>query len=191
MVNAIPDTATLESYVRGASFEAMAQTNKKVNRALCGAALSLGANVDIQDHPGYAPLICDYEMMNVSKEAADSVLPDENFIIYDVMESGSTDMGDLCSIMPVVHPYAAGAKGTSHGRDYYIEDPERACVSSAKMQLAMMKILLSDDAKRAKEIVSNYKAPFASKQEYLDFMDSLNSSGDRIEYKDDEAKVRL
>ena len=40
MVNAIPGEATIESYVRGASFEAMVRENKKVNRAFCGAALS-------------------------------------------------------------------------------------------------------------------------------------------------------
>ena len=192
MVNAIPETATLESYIRGASFEAMATANKKVNQALCGAALSIGANIDIQDHPGYAPLICDDEMMRVAKEAANAVLPEVEFNILDVMESGSTDMGDLCTIMPVVHPYAGGAEGTGHGSDYYIVDPVAACVSSAKMQLAMLNILLGDDAKRAKKIIAEFKPQFASKEEYLNYIDKLNMSGDRIEYAEDgTAKVNL
>ncbi|MBQ5791766.1 MAG: peptidase dimerization domain-containing protein, partial [Clostridia bacterium] len=42
MVNAIPDTVTMESYIRGVSFAAMEDANKKVNRALIGAAYSIG-----------------------------------------------------------------------------------------------------------------------------------------------------
>ncbi|MBO5743516.1 MAG: amidohydrolase [Clostridia bacterium] len=190
MVNAIPGEATLESYIRGESFEAMIRENKKVNRAFIGAALSLGANIDVTDFAGYAPLKNCEDLMLISKEAANTILPEEEFSYSTAIGSGSTDMGDLSSVMPVVHPYAAGAKGTSHGSEYYIVDPVKACVKSAQMQLAMLYILLKDNAKRAKEIVANYKAPYTIK-EYLDFMESLNRSGDRIEYTEDEVKVSL
>ena len=43
MVNAIPETVTVESYVRGATIDAIVNANKRVNRALVGGALSLGA----------------------------------------------------------------------------------------------------------------------------------------------------
>ena len=184
MVNAIPDKAVLESYVRGSSFEAIVKANKKVNRALSGAALSLGANVDITDIPGYAPLVNDHEMMEVSKEAAEMIIPEYGFGMSNAISSGSTDMGDLSCVMPVVHPYAGGATGNSHGSNYYIEDPEKACVGSAKMQMAMAYILLSDGAKRAKHIVENYKPRFGSKEEYLSYMDALDRTGDRITYKE-------
>lgn len=187
MVNAIPAVATLESYVRGATFEGIEKANKKVNRALIGAALSLGNNIDITDIPGYAPLNNDKELMKVVGEAAALAVPEYPFDSRDHMGTGSTDMGDLSSIMPVVHPYAGGATGTGHGNDYYITDPVAACVGSAKMQLGMLMILLSDGAKRAKEIIANYKAPFPSKEAYLAYMDSLNTTGDRIEYVGEEA----
>ena len=79
-------------------------------------------------------------------------------------------MGDLSCIMPVVHPYAGGSIGTSHGKDYYINDPEKACVKNAKWQLTMLNLLLCDGAKRAKEIISNFKPIFASKNEYLSYI---------------------
>ncbi len=192
MVNAIPDTVTLESYVRGASFEAIANANKKVNRALIGAALSIGANVEIIDAPGYSPLINDKEMINVAKEAYSALYPGEELSYADVIETGSTDMGDLSSVMPVVHPYAAGAVGTSHGSDYYITDPEKACVENAKWQLAMLKLLLGEEASRAKKIVAEYDAPFKSKEEFFDYIDKINASGDRISYGDEGvASVKL
>ena len=32
-------------------------------------------------------------------------------------------MGDLGQVMPIIHPYVGGAKGTPHGADYEIVDP--------------------------------------------------------------------
>ena len=56
----------------------------------------------------------------------------------------------------------------------------------------MAKKLLENDAVRAKEIIANYKAPFASIKEYLAYIDSLNDSGDRIVYSEDgTAQVRF
>lgn len=185
MVNAIPGAATLESYVRGASFDAICAANQKVNQALCGAALSIGTNIDITDFPGYAPLVNDENLIAVTAEAAKMAIPEYKFDVFDDIGSGSTDMGDLSGIMPVVHPHAGGASGKSHGSDYEIADPVAACIGSAKMQMAMLYILLSDGAKRAKQIIKDFKPQFESKEAYLSFVDGLNFSGDRIEYDGD------
>lgn len=185
MVNAIPGNVELESYVRGSSFEAIVDANKKVNQALCGAALSIGTNIEIIDNPGYAPLVNDRNMIQVAIDAAEIAMPEKEFNFNEIIGSGSTDMGDLSTIMPVVHPYAAGSQGQSHGADYYIVDPVSACVTNAKWQITMLKLLLQDNAKRAKEIIANFKPLFASKDEYLAYVDTLNCSGDRITYHED------
>lgn len=191
MVNAIPEKAVLESYVRGKTFEAICGENKKVNRALCGAALSLGANVEIKDNPGYAPLENDENMRNIVYKAANLTIPEYDMKLTEDVSSGSTDMGDLCCVMPVIHPYAGGCTGKGHGDDYQIADPVAACVASAKLQLGILHVLLSDGAAEAKKVISEYKPLYASKEEYLEFLDSLATSGDRIEYKDDSATVKL
>lgn len=192
MVNAIPATVRLESYVRGNSFRGIAEANKRVNRAFVGGALSLGANIEIIDIPGYAPLVNDDGMIAVAKEAAERMMPDIEFTVSSRFSTGSTDMGDLSRIMPVVHPYAAGATGAGHGDNYKIADPVAACVTNAKWQVAMLSLLLSDGARRAKEIVAAYKPEFESKDAYLAYMDSLNDSGDRITYQEDgTADVRF
>ncbi len=184
MVNAIPEKTVLESYVRGASFDAICTANQKVNQALCGAALSVGTNIDICDMPGYAPLVNDPNMIDVVEKASRLIVPEYEFKNTGEISSGSTDMGDLSSIIPVVHPYAGGATGRAHGNDYEIADPIAACVGSAKLQLAMLYLLLSDGAKEAKRIIAEFKPAFSSKKEYLKFVDGLNCSGDRITYSD-------
>ncbi len=185
MVNAIPEKAVLESYVRGKTNEAIIEANKKVNRALVGAAVSLGANVEIIDVPGYAPLVNDCGMKQMAKDAFERAFPGEAFDMMDSYSTGSTDMGDLSTVMPVVHPYVKGNKGNSHGADYGIADPEWACVNSAKWQMTMLLTLLENGAARAKEIIAAHVPYFKSHKEYFDFMDSLNCEGDRVTYNED------
>lgn len=191
MVNAIPEKAVLESYVRGASFDAICYENQKVNRALCGAAVSLGTNIDIVDTSGYAPLINDTNLIKVAADAINLVAPEIDFKIRTKMGSGSTDLGDLSCIMPVVHPYAAGAVGRGHGSNYEIKDPILACITSAKWQLAMLFILLDNNAEKAKQVISEFKPQFSSKEEFLSFVDSLNKKGERIEYNEDETVIKI
>lgn len=191
MVNAIPETVTAESYVRGMSFESIISNNKRLNQALVGGALSLGCNVEIVDFPGYAPHRNCPDLNEVAKEAANLAIPEYGFTASSEPSTGSTDMGDLSCVMPVVHPYAAGATGKSHGNDYYIVDPVKACVGSAKWQMGMLKILLGDNAKRANEIVKNFEPKFKSKKEFLDYCDAICSEGDRISYEDGKATVKL
>lgn len=190
MVNGIPDETVMESYVRGVSFDAICKANEKINRALCGGALSMGANVKIKDELGYAPLINDDNMIKAAELAAKDILKKYEFTVSGDIGSGSTDMGDLSCIMPVVHPYAGGAAGKSHGSDYKIEDPVAACVDNAKFQLRLLNLLLSNKAVMAKKIIKEYKPIFKSKEEYLSFADSLTFEGEPVEYKKDKAIVK-
>lgn len=188
-VNAIPDRVVLESYVRGGSFKAMTEAARRIDRALIGAALSLGANVDIQDSPGYAPLRQCTQLAELAGEAAKLAgLP---FCHDPIMDTGSTDMGDLSSVMPVVHPYAPGAVGRPHGVDYAIGDAELACVGSAKWQLVMLHLLLEDGGRRGRDIAANFTPEFTGKADFFACIDKLSRSGARITYNGDKAEVQL
>ena len=191
MVNAIPEEVRLESYVRGSSFDAILKENRKVNRALIGAALSIGANIDIKDFCGYAPQDNDGMLADIAEEALAEVLPGETLIRMDSRSTGSTDMGDLSCLMPVLHPNAPGAIGIAHGNDYYIDDPELACVASTKLQLGILHLLLKDEAARAKEVIEAYEPQFKTTSDYLEYIDSICTSGDRITYTEDSATVKL
>ncbi len=190
-VNAIPETTVIESYVRGNNVDAIADANKKVNRALCGAALSLGANVDIYDIPGYQPYRNDKGLIEIAKDALTSVLPCETLFETGAYSSGSTDMGDLSAVMPMIHPYAPGASGTSHGDNYYIANPNKACVESAMWQVSMLCLLLSNGGERAYKIKNEYTPRFKTKEEFLSCLDSVFRSGNRITYNGDNAVVEL
>ncbi|MBQ9756726.1 MAG: amidohydrolase [Clostridia bacterium] len=191
MVNAIPERAEIETYVRGKTFEGMLKNSKRLNQALIGAALSLDNNIEIIDRAGYAPLLNDANLVDIAESSYKQMFPDKEFMISDVVNTGSTDMGDLSMVMPAIHPYACGAKGTSHGNDYYIVDPEKACVDSAKWQLNMLVNLLKDNGALAYKVISENKPTFESQQAYLDFMDSIAYDGDRIIYSEGKAEIKL
>lgn len=185
IVNAIPESTKLESYIRGASFKAIRFANQKVNRALCGAALSLGANIEIVDISGYAPLVDDLNTREVAIDAAAQFIPQHPFNVYSYMGSASTDMGDLCCVLPVAHAYCGGSSGKDHGNDYQISDPVAACVDCAKWQLGMLRLMLENNGARANKIIEEFKPQFATKEEYFAYVDSFCQSGDRITYAED------
>ncbi|MBQ1250646.1 MAG: amidohydrolase, partial [Clostridia bacterium] len=143
-VNIIPDEMKIESYVRGKTIEAIKRENKKVNRALTGAALAMGAGVELCDRPGYAPEFHDEAFMKLVEQCCvDLVGADHVTFDYAKWGTGSSDFGDITCVMPGVQFNAAGASGTGHGIDYYITDADRLCVNSAKAQLLVTDALLS------------------------------------------------
>src|SRR5438552_10844276 len=129
-VNVIPGEARLETYVRGRTLEGVLDANAKVDRALKAGALALGARVEIETLPGYLPLRCDPTMARYFKENAVDLIGAEGYREIG-HRTASTDMGDLSQVIPVLHPYMGGARGTGHAADYAISDPRLASVAPA------------------------------------------------------------
>jgi hypothetical protein len=85
---------------------------------------------------------------------------------------GCTDMGDVSHIMPVLHPYMGGARGTGHGADYAIVDPILAYVAPAKALAAMAIDLLADGGTGAREVLGRGR-PRMTREDYLAFQRGL------------------
>ena len=188
-VNAIPEKAKVESYVRGASYEAILEYNKKLNRAMAGSAAAMGAGVLLEDRPGYFPLNNDKNLLALAKESMEDIAGPDCVVVTDHWDTGSTDMGDVSAIMPAVHPYGAGAIGTGHGKDYFINEPERACVAPAKCLLIMAHKLLKDDAALAKKVIAESSPVFKSKEDYLAAIADLSMTKEAVVYKEDGTVV--
>lgn len=179
-VNIIPAEVRLESYVRGAAMESIRQANFKVNRALAAGAAAMGATVRIVDRPGYAPLNNDENLMAIAKSCMEAIAGPGRVNFKAHWSTGCTDMGDLSCVMPVIHPYAAGAAGTGHGDDYGIADAERACVNAAKAQLLMVDELLRDHAAAARLVVEKSRPLYPSIRDYLTAIDKITSDLDAV-----------
>ena len=162
-VNAIPGEVQIETYVRGASFDAIMRVNRQVDRALAAGAAAMGNRLTVADVPGYAPYQNDRGLLALAKEALHEIAPEQKFAFQDEMDGDSTDLGDLAQIMPIVHPQTAGMTGTAHSVDYRVKDPELACIVTVKWEVAILRRLLENDAASAKEVLAASHPPFASK----------------------------
>jgi len=168
LVNVVPSDVRLETYVRGASVEAIKAAAAKVDRCLKAGALALGATVHIETLPGYLPKLLHKELAEVYKENAVSFVGEEGWWEQE-FGGGSTDMGDVSHLMPAIEASANGCRGTGHGADYHIADPDLAYVAPAKVAAMTLIDLLADGAVRARKILQDFK-PAMTKEEYLGFL---------------------
>ena len=182
-VNIIPDEMKIESYVRGRTLEAIRRENKKINRALAGAALAIGAGVELHDRPGYSPEYHDPAFMKLVEQCCKDLVGEGKVRFrYDGWSTGSSDFGDITCVMPGVQFNAAGATGTGHGIDYQTADPDRQCVGSAKAQLLVADALLKEDAAAAKGIVAGYEPKYPSAAAFLAALDAMVLDKDAVVY---------
>ncbi|MFW6028983.1 MAG: amidohydrolase [Halanaerobiales bacterium] len=172
IVNIVPADVRMESYVRGRKVEGIIDANEKVNRAIKSGAMAVGAEVKINDIPGYLPLLDKKELDDILLTNLSEFLDEEN-IKNGSSFAGSFDFGDVSHLMPALHPFFGGIKGDLHTRDFKLVDEELAYIIPAKI-LAMTVIdLLYNDAHTAKNIVKNHE-PALTKNEYIDLLDKFS-----------------
>lgn len=167
-VNAVPDEVLYEGRVRANSLEAIEPIAERIIRCYRAGALAMGASVEVQTVAGYHPLEQDPTMQRLFVDNAELILGRRsiNVVANDQSHGGSTDMGDLSTIMPVIHPYANSASGVGHGQDYIIDDYDRAVVAPAKVMAATILQLLGDGAQLATEALAKNK-PAMSADQYV------------------------
>ena len=170
-VSSVPADVRMETFVRARTVEAFTSASAKVDRALRAGAMAVGGSVTITTLPGYLPIRSDEAMLDTYRSNAGDLVGAENLVELG-HRTGSTDMGDLSQIMPVIHPYVAAASGNAHGADYLVDDYELGVITTAKAMCMTVIDLLGDGARLAKRVKSDYKAPM-TKARYLSFMRGL------------------
>ena len=174
--NATPAEVRYEGRVRGRAIEVVDDAAAKMDRSLRAGALALGAQVEIVTIPGYFPLLNDPALSAVFRGNAERLVGASSFASQqgELPRGGSTDMGDLSRIMPVIHPYTGGCSGTGHGDDYRVVDYDQAVVRPAKAIAMTVIDLLANDAARAKHVIDNSSPPM-TKESYLALQNSRMS----------------
>ena len=167
-VSSVPADVRMETYVRGKTVGAFLSASEKVDRALRAGTMAVGGSVAITTLPGYLPIQNDESILELYRVNA-AALVGEDSLVRLQHRTGSTDMGDVSQLMPVIHPYVVAASGNAHGNDYVVQDYELGVLTGAKAMAMTVIDLLSDGARRAHEIKAGYESPMR-KQEYLSLM---------------------
>ena len=171
LVNVIPDYVKMESYVRASNLPAMKDVNARINRALQAGAMALGAECDIHDLAGYLPMKPDENFRAVLRANAQKIFGAE-FVTEGEHAAGSTHMGDVSHLMPVVHPWVGCVSGVLHGANYRLTDEKTAFTKTPQVLASTIVDLLWDDAAEAERICAAHK-PELTKAEYLEYMRSF------------------
>lgn len=165
LVNIVPAKVTMETYVRGANFKAIADASEKVDRAIEGASYAIGAKAEIKNLKGYLPLIQNSDMSEIFAENAKRFIPEDK-IYRGIDMVGSSDVGDLSHIIPTIQPTMGGYFGSAHSEEFKISDPELAYILPAKIMALTAVDLLFGDAEEAKRVKGNFKQ-LLTKNEYI------------------------
>ena len=170
VVSAVPADVRLEWRARSSTPEDLVRNSARVDRCFKAGALAVGAKVEITNIPGYFPLRHDPTLQELFHANATHLLGRDRVTVMPDTRNrgGSTDMGDLSQIMPVCHPYAGGATGPGHSKEYIVQDYEKAVMNPAKIMAMAVIDLLAEGGAKAKEVLAETR-PAMTKDEYVSF----------------------
>lgn len=175
LVNVVPDEVVIETLVRASNKEAIVDAANKTDRAFFAGGAALGATVEIETMPGYLPTIpqeANEELVEAARIASggryDVIVHDNK----DQVSGGSTDVGDVQHIQPVYTFNTGGVEGNFHSAEFEVVDEELAYIETAKIFAIGAYRFLKNNAREAKKVVAEYQ-PKYTKEEYIEFMDSL------------------
>jgi amidohydrolase len=164
-VNVVPSDVQMECYVRAKTVETMKQANRKVNRALEAGAMAIGADVEINDYPGYMPLRTDRTIVSAYDRNVSEMDEVETLTEGTPHLAGSTDMGDVTRLVPGIHPWVGGFGGSVHSREFRVVDEEMAYVIPAKITACTLIDVLTDEDKT--DAIHREREAKMSTEEYL------------------------
>ncbi|SDO11136.1 amidohydrolase [Acetanaerobacterium elongatum] len=173
MVNVVPDHVVVECQVRAKTMSAMLDANHKANRSFEAGAHAIGAGIQINDMPGYLPVL-DAGNSRPLDAAARAAAGGKKVSAIDpaLHNPASTDVGDLCHLMPVLAFTTGGFKGSLHSADFEITDKYLAYVLPAKIMALTIFNALKNSAFEARRIMDFYPQHL-TKKEYLEYMDGF------------------
>jgi len=169
IVNAVPAEVTLECQVRASNVEGLKKASADVDAAIKGAAMMVGADVDIESIVGYQPFNLDTNLGKAFEDVALEFMPGEN-IRHDVSMTGSSDIGDVSLLLPTIQPMVGGFTGQLHAKEFGSADDYTAFVLPAKLMALTAVRLLENGAILGKKIKTDFK-PKMTKEDYLKLLE--------------------
>lgn len=157
-MNIIADTATMEYSIRAKSMSAIEDASKKFDRSVQAGAVVLGCNAEIITIPGYWPLIParNTVAMETAINIAAGINPVEH-IPATYHEAASSDYGEISHVVPLIQFYTGGLSGVMHTPNLFVADEPLAYIMSAKIYALSAYQYLKDNARLAKEFISDYR----------------------------------
>lgn len=184
-VNVIPSEVVVESFTRGSDMKRIIEANDNINRAFAASAAAMGCRLIIDDKHGAAPRRDDENLRAAVFEVGKLLYDEKDIVMGTGWSAGCTDMGDVSSLVPSVHPFVGSGKLPGHTARFVVEDRENGTVTNAKFQLGMIYYVLCNGASYARKVIDEAQVLYSSKEEYLAATRKLSFTGDAVVYNED------
>ncbi|MFO7814531.1 MAG: amidohydrolase [Halanaerobiales bacterium] len=159
----------METYVKGETVKKLLDVNEKVDRRIKKATESAEVRVKICNTPGYLPLLNYESLIGIFRDNLDGLI-EKDKVIEKMTLPGFFDIGDLSQIIPVLHPFFSGVKGSLHSKKFKTVDYEKAVINPAKAITKTIIDMLSEQNKKLGKLKS---APY-NKEEYLKLLEEIS-----------------
>ena len=178
IVNAVPERAVVETLVRAGNLEAMQDASLKTDRAFMAGAYAMGAKCHIETMPGYLPYVESATPAAIRELVTQTLQREIPPFPAGAHSAGSSDVGDVQSLMPCLPFKTGGVRGGLHSSAFEVTDEDEAYVLTAKLFALHAYALLRDGAGLAGQICRDYRPIFTTKDAYLDYMESMRCEKD-------------
>ena len=143
--NIVPAYAEAEFIVRAVNRRELSELKKRVMDIAASAAATTGARLDIHEGLTYAER---YENIPLSKAFADNLIALGENVTPPVKSQGSSDMGNVGEVCPMIHPYVKISDSVTHSSEFAVaagsEEGMKGMLKAAKA-LAMTTLDLCYD----------------------------------------------
>ena len=172
-VNIIPDNVTMDYMLRAPLLEKMLSLNERFDHAVMYAAKAAECEAVVESLNGYMPMLDNNDLGKLIGKTAEELFPGITYDYNGAFYASSTDMGDVGTVIPAVHGYTTGGRGTGHGIDYGIASAEDAYVKSSLLSASIAVKLLYGNAEPARKIAAEREG-LISIPEYIKTIDKIN-----------------
>lgn len=142
-VNAIPEKAILEGYVRAGNSKALLETSEAIDHAATHIAKGLKATCEVSNTMGYMPFNQSKALSSVLEPFITQLIPKENLVNHQHAFAAG-DVGDCSMFTPTIQFGFSGCVGRVHGKDFRMDNPEEALFNPVLVTLASVEKLLND-----------------------------------------------
>ena len=174
LVNVVPETAVVETLIRGKTLDAISDAETKTDRSFRAGAMAMGADLTVETMPGYLPGLPQGTPGAIVDAVRKAIGPNRVALAKESSHAGgSTDVGDVQHRMPVFTFRTGGMVSSLHSSDFDITDEENAYVDTARVFALYAYHLLRNGASLARQVTAEYHPVFPDRASYCAYLEQF------------------
>ncbi len=162
-VNAVPEKAILEGYVRAVKTDILLEVSDNIDHLAYHMALAIKASVTVENSVGYIPFKQHRPLNDVLLPYIKEVVKQENIVDHQ-KSFAAGDVGDCSLFYPTIQLGFSGCVGRVHGNDFKMSNAQEALFNPTYVVLCGIDELLHNPTTLEK-VTSNF-SPSMTLNEY-------------------------